>query len=898
MSPSPFAVSLAHRPRLATAGRPPTRASPSGSASPIEQVLRFDLNTSPAPPALLAGLLAAGRFETDALGVPAGRLPPPRRSAAADAYGVAHRRARRRAPARTRSSTCAPRRSCPPGEAAIVSIPTYAMYRIHAEQRGGARRSPSRAGRASGWAMDLPAVREPRPRAADARLGLQPEQPDRPAGARRRDRDAARRARGRRRPRTGAPRRPSSCDEAYSEFTGQSVIGLRRPLSRTSSPSARPRRPTRWPGCGSGFAVGAAATIRRVAPVPAAGLDRHRLRDRRGRGAARPRRRCAPTSNAWCSERAAARGGARGRRAGARSRRSRTSSCSTSGRRSAPRRPSIALMSPRPRAAHVRARPPARPLPARHRARPATRTTASSRRPARSRRPCPPPRGDRRMTTPLGTLEVRAATARRVRVARRTRETDIDRRPRPRRHRRRGDRDRHRVLRPPARLARPPRAVRPRDPRDRATSTSTSTTRSRTSRWSWARRSPRRSATGPGSAASATAPCPWTRRRDRGHRRRRAAVCRHRPAVPRASAPGRSRSSSSSTPSSRSPGPPGRRSTCAAPAATTTTSPRPRSRRSAARCASRASRTRGGPASPRRRDRWGDARPVAGPMASSSTTAPATSSRSSRRCSRPGPASVAARRRPSTCDGAALLVVPGRRGRGAGDGATASRRLRGADPRLDRRRPPVPRASASGSSSCSRAATRTARRRWASLAGRTVRLEDAPTLPHIGWNQVERRAPHPAFDGIADGADFYFVHSYVGRPDGGRRRRRARRRPSTAGRSCRPSPAGACWASSSTRSARATTACGWSRTSSCRVAAPPDAPPARDPLPRRRERPRRQGHPLPRPRRRGRPARARRALRPRGRRRARVPRHHRRARGPRRRCSTSSSGPRAGRSCR
>jgi imidazole glycerol phosphate synthase glutamine amidotransferase subunit len=48
------------------------------------------------------------------------------------------------------------------------------------------------------------------------------------------------------------------------------------------------------------------------------------------------------------------------------------------------------------------------------------------------------------------------------------------------------------------------------------------------------------------------------------------------------------------------------------------------------------------------------------------------------------------------------------------------------------------------------------------LPGRTVRLEDAPTLPHIGWNQVERTRAHPLFDGIEDGADFYFVHSYAG----------------------------------------------------------------------------------------------------------------------------------------
>lgn len=53
------------------------------------------------------------------------------------------------------------------------------------------------------------------------------------------------------------------------------------------------------------------------------------------------------------------------------------------------------------------------------------------------------------------------------------------------------------------------------------------------------------------------------------------------------------------------------------------------------------------------------------------------------------------------------------------------------------------------------------------IAGRTVVLPGAPTLPHIGWNQVVRRRAHPAFDGIAPGADFYFVHSYVGQPAAG-----------------------------------------------------------------------------------------------------------------------------------
>ena len=50
------------------------------------------------------------------------------------------------------------------------------------------------------------------------------------------------------------------------------------------------------------------------------------------------------------------------------------------------------------------------------------------------------------------------------------------------------------------------------------------------------------------------------------------------------------------------------------------------------------------------------------------------------------------------------------------------------------------------------------------LRGVTARLVDAPTLPHIGWNQVERRREHPLFEGIEDGADFYFVHSYAGVP--------------------------------------------------------------------------------------------------------------------------------------
>ena len=50
------------------------------------------------------------------------------------------------------------------------------------------------------------------------------------------------------------------------------------------------------------------------------------------------------------------------------------------------------------------------------------------------------------------------------------------------------------------------------------------------------------------------------------------------------------------------------------------------------------------------------------------------------------------------------------------------------------------------------------------LPGQTSRLLDAPTLPHIGWNQVVRTREHPVLDGIDDGADLYFVHSFAGVP--------------------------------------------------------------------------------------------------------------------------------------
>lgn len=48
------------------------------------------------------------------------------------------------------------------------------------------------------------------------------------------------------------------------------------------------------------------------------------------------------------------------------------------------------------------------------------------------------------------------------------------------------------------------------------------------------------------------------------------------------------------------------------------------------------------------------------------------------------------------------------------------------------------------------------------LPGKVVRFQ-APAglkVPHMGWNQIRFARRPPLFDGIADGAYFYFVHSY------------------------------------------------------------------------------------------------------------------------------------------
>ena len=44
-------------------------------------------------------------------------------------------------------------------------------------------------------------------------------------------------------------------------------------------------------------------------------------------------------------------------------------------------------------------------------------------------------------------------------------------------------------------------------------------------------------------------------------------------------------------------------------------------------------------------------------------------------------------------------------------------------------------------------------------AGRALKI------PHMGWNSVAFRRPHPVFAGVPEEAEFYFVHSYYPSPE-------------------------------------------------------------------------------------------------------------------------------------
>lgn len=190
---------------------------------PIERVVRFDLNTSPTPPALIADLLASGRFET-----PLSEYPPAdyRRlvSAAAERIGVGMNEIMVGAGADEILDIIG-KVFLPEGSRAVVPIPTYAMYRIITEQRGASVIAVPRLGAQDGFALDGPGVRRA---AADAAVVwlCDPNNPTalpEPAGSIASlldDIAADALAAGRTAP-------VVVLDEAYAEFVGESLVGLR-----------------------------------------------------------------------------------------------------------------------------------------------------------------------------------------------------------------------------------------------------------------------------------------------------------------------------------------------------------------------------------------------------------------------------------------------------------------------------------------------------------------------------------------------------------------------------------------------------------------------------------------------------------------------------------------------
>jgi histidinol-phosphate aminotransferase len=227
----------------------------------VEDILRFDLNTSPAPPDLVAGILASGVFHA-----PISEYPPSdyRRlvETAARVYGVATDELLVGAGADEILDLLG-KAFLPPGGRAIVPAPTYAMYRVVTEQRGATAVAVARLDAEAGYALDLVAMRAA---AADADL-VWLCSPNNPTGLPEPDGaietlldtvavDALL-----------AGRAPAIVvlDEAYAEFVGSTLLELRHRhpnlvVVRTASKAYA------LAGLRVGFAVARPETIARIAP--------------------------------------------------------------------------------------------------------------------------------------------------------------------------------------------------------------------------------------------------------------------------------------------------------------------------------------------------------------------------------------------------------------------------------------------------------------------------------------------------------------------------------------------------------------------------------------------------------------------------------------------------------
>ncbi|MEJ7749419.1 MAG: histidinol-phosphate transaminase [Candidatus Limnocylindrales bacterium] len=222
MSPTPVTYSLPGQPASYSWEATDEEVSARYGIAP-DRIVRFDLNTSPVPPDLAARLLARGKFET-----PLSEYPPSdyRRLAAAAAgrYGVAPDEVLVGAGADEILDIIG-KAYLGPGLSAVLPIPTYAMYRVITEQRGARLIAVGRRGPEDGYALDLAATRLAARDAAIVWL-CSPNNPTglaEPDGAIERllsDINDDARADDRTAPLV-------VLDEAYAEFIGRSLLGLR-----------------------------------------------------------------------------------------------------------------------------------------------------------------------------------------------------------------------------------------------------------------------------------------------------------------------------------------------------------------------------------------------------------------------------------------------------------------------------------------------------------------------------------------------------------------------------------------------------------------------------------------------------------------------------------------------
>jgi histidinol-phosphate aminotransferase len=188
-------------------------------------IVRFDLNTSPVPPALAERLIAAGRFVA-----PLSEYPPTDyRSlveAAAARYGVTPAEILVGAGADEILDIVA-KVFIPPNGRAIVPTPTYTMYRVLTEQRGATVVAVPRLDETAGWALDRVAVRAAAAEHEAAVVWLC--SPNNPTALPEPEGTIAALLAGLAEDATTAGRSAPIVvlDEAYAEFVGTTLLGLR-----------------------------------------------------------------------------------------------------------------------------------------------------------------------------------------------------------------------------------------------------------------------------------------------------------------------------------------------------------------------------------------------------------------------------------------------------------------------------------------------------------------------------------------------------------------------------------------------------------------------------------------------------------------------------------------------